>query len=97
MGDEAANAYIAQIDQPGTRMARIDVQPIRVDVLDFQTRFASALGGSRVLPHRDRLAEVKEVAGVVRPLDVDEARVVVAVVRTAPALQVGIREAGVDG
>lgn len=45
MGEDAADAYIAQIDQPGTRMARIDVRPTWVGVLDFQTRLPSALGG----------------------------------------------------
>jgi hypothetical protein len=33
-----AVTYLAQIDQPGTRMARIAVRPTRVGVLDFQTR-----------------------------------------------------------
>ena len=45
MGDDAAAAYIAQIDQPGTRMARIDVRPTWVGLLDFKTRLPSALGG----------------------------------------------------
>jgi hypothetical protein len=30
---------------PGTRMARIDLQPTWVGVLDFQKRLPSALGG----------------------------------------------------
>jgi hypothetical protein len=38
MGDQAATAYLAQIDQPGTRMARIAVRPTWVGLLDFQTR-----------------------------------------------------------
>jgi hypothetical protein len=45
MGEEAAAQYLAQIDQPGTRMACIDVRPTWVGVLDFQTRLPSALGG----------------------------------------------------
>jgi hypothetical protein len=45
LGDEAARAYLGEIDQPGTRMARIDLQPTWVGVLDFQTRLPSALGG----------------------------------------------------
>ncbi len=69
----------------------------QADITEVEGIVPAPSEASRVLPNRDRLAEVKEVAGVVRPLDVDEARVVVAVVRTAPALQVGIREAGVDG
>jgi hypothetical protein len=45
LGEEQANGYLAQIDQPGTRMARIAVRPQWVGVLDFQTRMPSALGG----------------------------------------------------
>jgi len=45
LGDEAASAYLATIDQPGTRMARIDLRPAWVGVLDFQSRLPSALGG----------------------------------------------------
>jgi hypothetical protein len=45
MGSEQATGYLAQIDQPGTRMARIAVRPTWVGVLDFQTRLPSALGG----------------------------------------------------
>jgi hypothetical protein len=45
LGEEAAAAYIAQIDQPGTRMASIDLHPTWVGVLDFQSRSPSALGG----------------------------------------------------
>jgi hypothetical protein len=45
LGDDAAAEYIAQIDQPGTRMARIDLRPSWVGVLDFQSRLPSALGG----------------------------------------------------
>jgi Pyridoxamine 5'-phosphate oxidase len=46
LGDEEATAYLAQIDHPGTRMARIAVRPAWVGVLDFQTRLPSALGGA---------------------------------------------------
>jgi hypothetical protein len=45
LGDDAARAYLAQIDQPGTRMARIDLHPTWVGVLDFRSRLPSALGG----------------------------------------------------
>jgi hypothetical protein len=45
LGEEAARDYLAQIDQPGTRMARIDLRPAWVGVLDFQSRLPSALGG----------------------------------------------------
>ena len=45
LGEEAAREYLAQIDQPGTRMARIDVRPAWVGVHDFQSRLPSALGG----------------------------------------------------
>ena len=38
-------AYLSEIDQPRTRMARIDLRPTWVGVLDFQTRLPSALGG----------------------------------------------------
>jgi hypothetical protein len=45
LGEEEASAYLAQIDDPGTRMARIAIRPAWVGVLDFQTRLPSALGG----------------------------------------------------
>jgi hypothetical protein len=45
LGDEVARAYLSEIDQPGTRMARIDLRPTWVGLLDFQTRLPSALGG----------------------------------------------------
>jgi hypothetical protein len=45
LGDEAAAGYLGQIDQPGARMARIDLRPTWVGVHDFQTRLPSALGG----------------------------------------------------
>ena len=45
LGEEAARAYLAQIDQPGTRMASIDLHPAWAGVLDFQSRLPSALGG----------------------------------------------------
>lgn len=45
LGDEAAGKYLGDIDQPGTRMANIDLRPTWVGVLDFQTRLPSALGG----------------------------------------------------
>jgi hypothetical protein len=45
MGEEAAAEYLAGIDQPGTRMARIAVRPTWAGVIDFQTRLPSTLGG----------------------------------------------------
>jgi hypothetical protein len=45
LDDGAARAYLAQIDQPGTRMARINLHPTWVGVLDCQTRLPSPLGG----------------------------------------------------
>jgi hypothetical protein len=45
LGSEQATGYLAQIDQPGTRMARITVQPAWVALMDFQSRMPSALGG----------------------------------------------------
>lgn len=35
LGDEAAGEYLAMLDQPGTRMARIAVRPTWVGLLDF--------------------------------------------------------------
>jgi hypothetical protein len=46
LGSEQATAYLAQIDHPSTRMARIAVRPTWVGLLDFQTRMPSALGGA---------------------------------------------------
>jgi hypothetical protein len=46
LGDDAARTYLSQIDQPGTKMASIDLRPTWVGVLDFQTRLPSALGGA---------------------------------------------------
>ncbi len=45
LGEEAATGYLAQVDQPGTKMARIAVRPTWVGVLDFQGRLPAALGG----------------------------------------------------
>jgi hypothetical protein len=45
MGSEPGDEYLTQIDQPGTRMARVAVRPAWVGLLDFQTRMPSALGG----------------------------------------------------
>jgi hypothetical protein len=45
LGEEEARAYLAQIDRPGTRMARIDLRPTWVGVYDFRARLPSALGG----------------------------------------------------
>ena len=45
MGDDEATAYLAQVDQPGTRMARISVRPTWVAVLDFETRRPTNMAG----------------------------------------------------
>ena len=44
MGDEAGEQWVAQLPPDG-RMARVAVRPAWVGVLDFRTRFPSALGG----------------------------------------------------
>jgi hypothetical protein len=46
LGEEAAAAYLARVDQPGTAMARIALRPAWVGVLDFQTRLPSNMTGS---------------------------------------------------
>jgi hypothetical protein len=43
LGSEVADPYLAMIDQPGTRMARISLRPSWVGVIDFQSRRPSAL------------------------------------------------------
>ena len=45
LGSEEAAGYLAQLDDPSTRMARIAVRPAWVALMDFQTRMPSALGG----------------------------------------------------
>ena len=45
MGEQIAREYLQQIDQPGTRMARIAVRPTWVGVIDFQSRLPDPLGG----------------------------------------------------
>ncbi len=45
MGEEVANPYLAMLDDPSTRMARIAVRPRWVGLVDFETRAPSALGG----------------------------------------------------
>jgi hypothetical protein len=47
LGSEEATAYLAQIDHPSTRMARIAIRPTWVGLLDFKTRLPSALGGTQ--------------------------------------------------
>lgn len=47
LGSEQAAAYLAQIDHPSTRMARIAMRPAWVGLLDFKTRLPSALGGTQ--------------------------------------------------
>jgi hypothetical protein len=43
LGEEAGASYLAQIDQPITRMMRIALRPSWVGVLDFQTRLPSIM------------------------------------------------------
>jgi hypothetical protein len=45
LGPEQAAEHLSEIDQAGTRMARIAVRPTWVGLMDFQTRMPSALGG----------------------------------------------------
>jgi Pyridoxamine 5'-phosphate oxidase len=45
LGEEAAASYLAMLDQPVTRMARIAVRPTWVGIVDFQARMPSGLGG----------------------------------------------------
>jgi hypothetical protein len=45
LGKEAAGEYLSEIDQPATRMARIDLRPGWVGVHDFRSRLPSNLGG----------------------------------------------------
>jgi hypothetical protein len=50
LGTDNATGYLAQLDHPVTRMARIALRPSWVGVLDFQTRLPSALGGTSPEP-----------------------------------------------
>ena len=50
LGEDAAREYLAGIDQPGTRMACIDLRPTWVGVHDFRSRLPSALGGISSVP-----------------------------------------------
>jgi hypothetical protein len=43
-GDEQAAASLAEVDRPGTRMARIALRPSWAGVIDFQTRFPGGAG-----------------------------------------------------
>jgi hypothetical protein len=52
-GEELAAAALAEVDHPGTKMARIAVRPALVGVLDFQTRFPGC-GGSEEFQRRGR-------------------------------------------
>lgn len=45
LGGEGATAYLAQLSQPGRKMARVAVRPTWVGVLDFKNRLPSPLGG----------------------------------------------------
>jgi hypothetical protein len=42
---KAAATYLAQVDQPGTRMARVAVRPTWVGLIDFKTRLPAGMGG----------------------------------------------------
>jgi Pyridoxamine 5'-phosphate oxidase len=42
-GDEQGNAWVSQVGQMVSQMARIAVRPTWVAILDFETRFPSAL------------------------------------------------------
>jgi Pyridoxamine 5'-phosphate oxidase len=53
LGEEAAAGYLAHIDRPGTRMARIGVRPAWVGVIDFEARLPSSLGGVGAQGGRD--------------------------------------------
>jgi hypothetical protein len=43
LGEEAAAAYLNQVDQPGTTMARIALRPTWAAVLDFETRLPGSM------------------------------------------------------
>jgi PPOX class probable F420-dependent enzyme len=43
MGPEGATAHLAEMDGPGTTMARVAVRPTWVGVLDFRSRFPGDL------------------------------------------------------
>jgi hypothetical protein len=43
-GEEQAAASLAEVDRPGTRMARLALRPSWVGVIDFQTRFPGGAG-----------------------------------------------------
>jgi hypothetical protein len=45
LGEEAAAAFVASAQQPGTRTARIGVRPSWVGLIDFETRLPSPRGG----------------------------------------------------
>src|SRR5262249_43858495 len=45
MGEEAAGAYLAAIDQPGTKMASIAVRPTWAGTFDFTTRLPTNMTG----------------------------------------------------
>jgi hypothetical protein len=50
LGEEAGDALITAVDQPGTRQVRIVVQPSWVSLIDFQSRLPSAQGGLAPTP-----------------------------------------------
>jgi hypothetical protein len=42
-GVEQGRAWVAQMDKPGAQMAKVSVTPEWARILDFETRFPSAL------------------------------------------------------
>jgi hypothetical protein len=46
LGEEAAAAYLAQVDQPVTVMARIALRPAWVGIIDFETRLPDSMAPS---------------------------------------------------
>jgi hypothetical protein len=52
-GPEQGAAAVAEVDRPGTRMARIAVTPTWIGVLEFQTRFPARSGWRRAGRCRD--------------------------------------------
>lgn len=45
LGEEVGTQWVANLEQQGTKMARIALRPTWVALVDFETRFPSALGG----------------------------------------------------
>jgi len=45
LGDEGGKQFLAGLDSPGLKMARMALRPSWTGLLDFQVRLPSALGG----------------------------------------------------